>query len=207
MIVLYHSLPIVSGSIKVVRTSVTVSIVVALRIIGFRGGLTMINQAIFVLASVAAIGCGLVAGIFFAFSSFVMAALGRLPSDHGIAAMNSINVTVINPVFFTAFFGTALLSLVLAVGSWLWWDQASGKLLLAAAVIYLVGSIAVTMVYNVPLNNALAAVQPGTAEATNLWSRYLRDWTMWNTVRTVASVVSMILFILALIGRQVSDQA
>src|SRR6185437_7489098 len=85
MIILYHSLPIVSGSIKVVRTSVTVSIVVALLIIGFRGGLTMINQAIFVLASVAAIGCGLVAGIFFAFSSFVMAALGSLPSDHGIA--------------------------------------------------------------------------------------------------------------------------
>lgn len=166
----------------------------------------MINQAMFVFTFAAAIGCGLVAGIFFAFSSFVMAALGRLPSDHGIAAMNSINVTVINPVFFAAFFGTALLSLVLAVGSWLWWDQASGKLLLAAAVIYLVGCIAVTMVYNVPLNNALAAVQPGTAEAASLWSRYLRDWTMWNTVRTVAPTVSMILFILALIGRQASDQ-
>ena len=166
----------------------------------------MIDQAMFVFTFAAAIGCGLVAGIFFAFSSFVMAALGRLPSDHGIAAMNSINVTVINPVFFAAFFGTALLSLVLAVGSWLWWDQASGKLLLAAAMIYLVGSIAVTMVYNVPLNNALAAVQPGTTEAASLWSRYLRDWTMWNTVRTVAPTVSMVLFILALIGRQASDQ-
>ena len=166
----------------------------------------MINQAIFVLTFVAAIGCGLVAGVFFAFSSFVMAGLGRLPSDHGIAAMNSINVTVINPVFFAAFFGTALLSLVLAAGSWLWWDQASGKLLLAAGVIYLVGSIVATAVYNIPLNNALAVVRPGTAEAASLWSRYLRDWTMWNTVRTVASAVSMILFILALIGRQAADQ-
>lgn len=166
----------------------------------------MINQAMFVLTFVAAVGCGLVAGIFFAFSSFVMAALGRLPSDHGIAAMNSINVTVINPVFFTAFFGTALLSLVLAAGSCLWWDQASGKLLLTAGVIYLVGCIAVTMVYNVPLNNALAAAKPGTPEAATLWSRYLRDWTMWNTVRTVAPTVSMVLFTLALIGRRASDQ-
>ncbi len=167
----------------------------------------MINQAMFVLTFAAAIGCGLVAGIFFAFSSFVMTALGRLPSDHGIAAMNSINVTVINPVFFTAFFGTALVCLIVAAASWLWWDLVSGKLLLAAGVIYLAGSIAVTAVYNIPLNNALAAVQPGTAEAASLWSRYLRDWTVWNTVRTVASAVSMILFILALIGRQVSDQA
>ena len=45
----------------------------------------MISHAVFVLIFAAAIGCGLVAGIFFAFSSFVMAALGRLPSDHGIA--------------------------------------------------------------------------------------------------------------------------
>ena len=62
----------------------------------------MISHAVFVLIFAAAIGSGLVAGIFFAFSSFVMAALGRLPSDHGIAAMNAINVTVINPMFFLA---------------------------------------------------------------------------------------------------------
>ena len=78
----------------------------------------MISHAVFVLIFAAAIGCGLVAGIFFAFSSFVMAALGRLPSDHGIAAMNAINVTVINPMFFLAFFGTAALCLAASAG-WL----------------------------------------------------------------------------------------
>src|SRR5947208_14969693 len=125
----------------------------------------------FVLPFAAAIGCGLVAGIFFAFSTFVMAALGRLPSDQGIATMNSINVTVINPLFMLAFFGTGLVCLVLATLSWLWWGQASGKLLLVSAVIYLVGSIGVTMFRNVPLNDALAVVQPGTAEAAALWTR------------------------------------
>ena len=160
----------------------------------------MIDQAIFALAFVAAIGCGLVAGIFLAFSSFVMAALGRLPSDHGIAAMNSINVTVINPVFMLAFFGTGVVCLALAGGSYVWWAGPSGKLVLLAGVLYVVGCVGVTMVCNVPLNNALAAVPAGTPEATALWASYLDRWTMWNTVRTLASAASMILFIAALIA-------
>ena len=160
----------------------------------------MIGHAILVLTFAAAIGCGLVGGIFFAFSTFVMAALGRLPSDQGIAAMNSINVTVINPLFFLAFFGTGLLCLLLAGGSFVWWDQLSGKLVLAAAVIYLAGCIGITMAFNVPLNNALAAVAMGTPEATALWSLYLDKWTAWNTVRTVAPLVSAALFIAALIS-------
>jgi len=159
----------------------------------------MIGHAIFALTFTAAIGCGLVAGIFFAFSSFVMAALGRLPSEHGIAAMNSINVTVINPGFMLAFFGTGLVCVALAAGSYFWWDQTSGKLILIASLIYIVGCVGVTMVFNVPLNNALAAVQPATPEAAALWSRYLSEWTAWNTVRTVAPIAAAILFMVALI--------
>ena len=156
--------------------------------------------AIGLLAFVAAIGCGLIAGIFFAFSSFVMAALGRLPSEQGMAAMNMINVTVITRTFMVPFFGTALLCLLLGVGSWLWWATPSGKLLLIAAATYLLGCIGVTLAFNVPLNNALA-IAPGTPAAATVWSRYLRDWTIWNTVRTVAAGVSAILFTAALIWR------
>ena len=159
----------------------------------------MISHVVFVLIFAAAIGCGLVAGIFFAFSSFVMAALGRLPSDHGIAAMNAINVTVINPGFFLAFFGTAALCLAASAGVAWRWTAASGTLVLLASVIYLVGCIGVTMLRNVPLNNALTAVTLGTPEATALWTRYLSEWTMWNTVRTVAPVLSAILFTVALL--------
>ncbi len=161
----------------------------------------MIHHAIVVVTFAAAIGCGLVAGIFYAFSSFVMGALGRLPSDHGIAAMQSINVVVINRSFFLAFFGTAALCAALLVGAWFWWSMPAGKLLLLASVIYLVGTIGVTIFCNVPLNNALAAVQPATAEAATLWSLYLDRWTMWNTVRTVAPTVSMALFIAALLSK------
>jgi uncharacterized membrane protein len=150
-----------------------------------------------VLTFVAVIGCGIVGGIFFAFSSFIMAALGRLPPEQGAAAMNSINVTVQNPTFFLTFFGTGLVCLALAVGSFATWDQLGGKLVLAAAVIYLVGCTGVTMVFNVPLNNALAA----TPDVPGLWSRYLSIWTTWNTVRTVACVASSGLFMAALVWR------
>ncbi len=159
----------------------------------------MVSNAVFVLVLAAAIGSGLVAGIFFAFSSFVMAALGRLPSDHGIAAMNAINVTVINPTFFLAFFGTGVLCLAAPAGMVFQWTARGGTLVLLASLIYLVGCIGVTMLRNVPLNNALAAVQPGTPEAAALWTRYLAEWTMWNTVRTVAPVLSAILFTVALL--------
>jgi len=159
----------------------------------------MLSQAVFVPIFIAAIGCGLVAGIFFAFSSFVMAALGRLPSDHGIAAMNAINVTVINPGFMLAFFGTAVVCLVAVIGSAFRWSGTSSMLVLAAAAIYLVGCIGATMVRNVPLNNALAAVPLGTPEAAALWTGYLADWTWWNTVRTAASAVAAILFTAALV--------
>ena len=50
------------------------------------------------LALLTAVGCGLMAGLFFAFSNFVMKALVRLPSEQGMAAMQHINVTVINPI-------------------------------------------------------------------------------------------------------------
>jgi len=159
----------------------------------------MLDQAFFILTFTGALGSALVAGIFFAFSTFVMAALGRIPAEQGIAAMQSINITVINPLFMLAFMGTGALCLALAAGSYVRWDETAGKLILLASLIYLVGCIGVTMVFNVPLNDALAVVQPGTPEAVTLWTRYLVDWTFWNHVRTVAPLVAAGLFIWALL--------
>jgi len=50
-----------------------------------------------ILVTLAALGCGLVGGIFFAFSTFIMKALKRLPPYQGIESMQAINITVINP--------------------------------------------------------------------------------------------------------------
>jgi uncharacterized membrane protein len=159
----------------------------------------MLDQTLFLATFAAAVGTGLVAGIFYAFSSFVMAALGRLPAAHGIEAMQAINVVVVNRSFGAAFFGTALLCCGLLVASYLRWNDGNGGLLLLGSLLYLVGTIGVTMVFNVPLNNALAAVRPETAEAASAWAHYLGRWTMWNTVRTVASTAAMIIFVSAML--------
>ncbi len=89
--------------------------------------------------------------------------------------------------------------MALVAGSYVWWGEASGKLVLAASLIYLVGCIGVTMVCNVPLNDALAAVSANTPEAAAVWSRYLKIWTAWNHLRTVAPLLAAILFMTALL--------
>jgi uncharacterized membrane protein len=90
-----------------------------------------VDSLSFLLKLFAALGCGLVAGVFFAFSSFVMNALGRLPPAQGIAAMQSINITAVTPVFMTAIFATAAACLFLAVSSVLKWSQPGAPYLLA----------------------------------------------------------------------------
>jgi uncharacterized membrane protein len=146
------------------------------------------------LAFAAVIGSGLMAGLFFIFSVCIMQALSRLPPEGGIAAMNAINDVILNPLFLGAFMGTALLSLGLIAVALIWGGQGS-YLLAAGGLVYLVGTLAVTMVFNVPLNDALAAAS-GQA-AVDLWlERYLTDWVWWNHVRTFASTGALALFVL-----------
>ena len=162
-------------------------------------GESEINKMSFALVLVfaAATGSGIVGGIFFAFSSFVMAALGRIPPAQGVAAMNSINVAVINPSFMTMFAGTGTLCLGVTVGSLVRWNQPGAKLALAASLVYLVGCVGVTAFCNVPLNDRLASLADA-AQAVAFWPRYLAVWDRWNQVRSVSGIMSAGLFTLAL---------
>jgi uncharacterized membrane protein len=145
-----------------------------------------------------AVACGLMGGAFYAFSSFVMQALGRLPSDQGMAAMKSINVVAITPAFMAALFLPALSSVVLAVVSILRWGDPGIGYVLAGSVVYIVGVVLLTGLYHVPRNDALAAADPHSAEGTNLWRRYLSEWTTMNHVRSAAGLASAALFAVAL---------
>jgi uncharacterized membrane protein len=145
-----------------------------------------------------ALGCGLSAGVFFAFSAFVMPALGRLPSGQGIAAMQSINKLAVTPAFMTALFGSGLACAGLAVWSVVAWSERPAPWLLAGGVLYLVGAIVVTIAANVPLNDALAATRPDGAGAADRWSGYLRRWTAWNHLRAAAALAATGLLIVAL---------
>ena len=144
----------------------------------------IVNATIFLTA----LGSGLMAGLFFIFSVCIMTALGRLTPASGIAAMQSINVVILNGIFLSVFMGTALLSLALIAAWFLGWVPSGGMFVLAGSLLYLVGIIGVTMFFNVPMNNALAAVNPDSSEGAALWKDYLVNWTMWNHARTIAGI-------------------
>jgi uncharacterized membrane protein len=139
---------------------------------------------LFALTLAACMGAGTVGGVFFAFSSFVMRALAQLPAAQGVAAMQRINVVVLRPAFLGVFIGTVALSLAAAALSRL------NAWAVAAALLYVAGSFGVTMMFNVPRNNRLAALQAESPQATTYWPQYVREWLLWNHVRTAASLAA-----------------
>jgi uncharacterized membrane protein len=157
-----------------------------------------IDDLRFALTLFAALGCGLIGGVFFAFSSFVMKALARLSPAEGIAAMQSINIAVINPLFLGVFLGTGLICALLIISSFLRWHVPGSIYSIVGGLLYLVGTLMVTFVFNVPKNNALASVTPTAPDSTSLWADYLTTWTAWNHVRTAAALVAAAALIIAL---------
>jgi uncharacterized membrane protein len=163
--------------------------------------LQVVDRLLFVMTFASVLGCGLISGFFFAFSILVMRALGNLPPAHGIAAMQSINVVVINPWFLASFFGTAVICVFAIVASILRWHDQRALYWLIGGILYLVGTVLVTGLFNVPRNNALAALEPDGSDAARLWTDYLSSWTAWNHVRTAAAFLAAILFAIALRSR------
>lgn len=157
----------------------------------------MENDLLVTLTLISAIGCGVVAGVFFAFSTFIMKALGRLPAAQGVAAMQAINEAAPAPLFMAALFGTALGCAALVVTSLVAWGERWAIALLAGGVLYLGGVIMTTIGYHIPRNNALAGVNPQDVDAGH-WDRYRSDWTVWNHVRTTAALAASISLTLAL---------
>jgi uncharacterized membrane protein len=143
----------------------------------------------------------LLAGLYFAFSAFIMTALGRIGQAPGIMAMNAINTTIVQSLFMPLFLGTTLTSVALVVFAVLRWGEPGAAAMAAGGVLYVVGMFVCTMTFNVPLNDALAAVDPASAEAASVWARYLREWTLWNHVRTISSTAACALFIAAIAAR------
>lgn len=157
----------------------------------------MIDTLFLIFCLLSATGAGISAGLYFIFSNTVMDALAKLKPNEGIAAMQSINRVIQNPLFFLVFFGTAVTSLFILISLFWSWDEPGSGYLLLGSLLYLIGTILVTIVFNVPRNNALDRVEPESKEAEILWGKYLREWTFWNHVRTVACVLSLLFFILA----------
>lgn len=157
------------------------------------------SAPLFALTLATALGAGLIAGVFFAFSSFVMPALERLPDAQGVEAMQSINRTVMTPSFMLVFAGTAVLCVALVVAAVAGWGEARAPWLLAGGLTYALGCFALTMAYHVPRNDALDAIDPRAADASGRWAAFLAQWVPANSVRALAALVTAALLTVALV--------
>jgi len=155
----------------------------------------MSSSIVTVLLWAAALSSGLIAGVYFAFSGFIMRAFDKIDTAQSIAAMNAINETILRSLFMPLFFGSSLISVLLILAALALWGEAGTVLILIAGAVYFVGMFVCTVLFNVPLNNTLARTDPNSADAHQIWSRYLETWTNWNHLRTVSSLVTCVLCI------------
>jgi uncharacterized membrane protein len=150
------------------------------------------------LTIVAVVATGLMAGVFLAFSTFVMPGLRRASDDAGLRAMQGINKAApASPVFVIFLVGTAVLGVGLAVWALTDLDEPAAPYLLAGAVLYL-ATIVITAAYHIPRNDALGLVDPSSAGAADAWHGYYGGWVLWNHVRTLAPTAAMVAYVLAL---------
>lgn len=155
----------------------------------------MSSSLVNVLLWTAALGSGLMAGVYFAFSAFIMKAFDKIETAQSIAAMNAINDAILRSLFMPVFFGSSIISAILIIVAIIQWGEADSGLILIAGLSYFLGMFICTVVFNVPLNKLLAEVNRDTTGAQKVWSQYLKNWTKWNHLRTVSSMISCVLSI------------
>jgi uncharacterized membrane protein len=156
-------------------------------------------DAILVLAALLS---GLIAGLFYGYSCSVNIGLGKLTDIEYLRAMQSINRSILNPVFFSSFMGTILLTGIAAWMQFSYGRMYSFYFLLSGLAVYLVAVFGVTAFRNVPLNQTLAAFRFDNASETQIHEvreKFEGPWNRYHAVRTVASVVSFMLIILSLV--------
>ena len=158
-----------------------------------------------IILTIAATTTALIAGLLYAYSCSVNIGLGRLADAEYIAAMQSINKAIQNPLFFISFMGTLLL---LPLCTYLHYGQPLSNrfwLLLISTMIYAIGVVGVTALGNVPLNEALDKFNLSSASVETIAderSKFEGSWNRFHAVRTIASIISLVLVIIACLNNQ-----
>jgi uncharacterized membrane protein len=132
------------------------------------------------------------AGVFFAYSISVMIGLDAVKPGQAIAAMRAINVKIQNPLFLMAFLLMPVAGAVTGVLLLVLGQRTAGLLFLAAAAVYVLGTLVPSFAVNIPMNDALDAARPSAGELARVWSDYSSRWTAWNHVRTLSSLLSVL---------------
>ncbi len=141
---------------------------------------------------------GMMAGLFFIFSVSVMRTLRTRKAAIGIEVMQSINQTIVNPLFVALYLLSPVLCAVLVFLSYSKAEILVNQLCLIGGLIYLIGSFGLTQFLHIPMNNKLDKVTPNSDEGKAYWKAYMDRWIPWNHVRGLASFVAALLFAFAL---------
>lgn len=156
----------------------------------------MTFDMILIACTAAVIACGLIAGVFLAFSDFVMKSLSAASPVSGIETMQLINRKVYGSVFLTLLIAMAVASVALALYASVLMTGPAAGWIMAGCASYVIGVFIVTMVFNVPMNQRLDAMNRESAETVSYWTVYAPSWTLWNHVRTIASAGSAVCFLI-----------
>ena len=158
------------------------------------------STGVFLLTPFAILAYAVVSGVFLAFSDFIMRSLALTGGHGGVEAMQVINREVFRWIFMALFLGLAAISVVVAGYGAFWQPGPAGTLMMLAGLVYLIGCFAVTVVFNVPMNEALAGMETTSDSTRNYWlDTYVPRWTFWNSVRTIACALSAALLLFGLL--------
>jgi uncharacterized membrane protein len=150
---------------------------------------------------IAAIGAGVSAGVYFAFSTLVMGGIRRLTPSHAIGAMNGMNKAApASPLLMLVLFGTGVVCVLVLISGIQHRDDPAAGWRIAGAVLFLIGML-ITIIYHIPHNEQLLKFDPTSADASTTWQRYYPSWIAWNHARTLTSLAGTVSLVLALRAR------
>jgi uncharacterized membrane protein len=134
-------------------------------------------------------------GFFYAWVCSTMWGLDTLKPAIAIEAMQAMNASVRNAVFFPAFFLTPLVLVAAAIALAVKDRAAVGLWFGLAAAVYLIGGFGVTALVHVPMNQALAQIDLDSElrSAADIWAAYSDRWQAWNQIRAAACGLAVIL--------------
>lgn len=142
---------------------------------------------------------GLSAGLFYAWEFSVIPGTKLVSDKVYLHTMQAINRAILNPGFFIVFWGALFLLLATCFIEYAH-SRTSFIIMVLATLSYMIGTIGVTAAGNVPMNNALDAVNLGGLSEQALREfreTYEPKWNKLHSIRTFFSVVAFALSLLS----------
>ncbi len=143
---------------------------------------------------------GLSAGLFYAWSVSVIPGTQKLADSTYLETMQSINRAILNPAFFLIFFGSVVFLSIASIYQF-HTSRITFWLMLAASIFYLVGTVGVTALGNVPLNDQLDILKLtdiNPDKITAFRNFYETKWNRLHLIRTAFALLSFLLAVLTL---------